>query len=119
MRGMGELNDRFGVYSAHLGNVIADTTKQCDRATLQCKYNKFTEANILLRSAFLSDLLLPAKTSTLRNLELEKEYLERNVLCLIQDTIKCFKQRYGDLMDEANEDATNTGKETTEGDRLL
>ena len=65
MRAMGKLNDRFGVYSAHLVNVIADTTKQCHRSTLQCIYNKLAKANILLRSAFLYDLLLPAKTSSL------------------------------------------------------
>ena len=61
MRAMAKLNDKFGVYAAHLANVIADTTKKCDRATLQGKYDEFTEANVLLRSAFLSDLLSPAK----------------------------------------------------------
>ena len=49
---------------------------------------------------------------TLKNLEREGEYLERNVSCLIQDIIKCFEQVCGDLMDEAHEDATNTVKET-------
>ena len=39
--------------------------------------------------------------------------------CLIHDIIKCFEQRYGDLLDEAHIDATNTVKETTEGDRVL
>ena len=62
---MGKLIHKFGGYSAHLGNVIADTTKQCDRAILQGKYNKLTKAKILLRSAFLSNLLLPAKTLSL------------------------------------------------------
>ena len=38
--------------------------------------------------------------------------------CLMQDIIKCFEKRYGDLMNEAHEDATNTVKETTEGDSL-
>ena len=50
--------------------------------------------------------------ATLKNLERKKEYLQRNVSCLIQDIIKCFEQRYVDLLDEAQEDATN---ETTEG----
>ena len=54
--------------------------------------------------------------ATLKNLEHEKEYLESNVSCLIQDIFNCFEQGYGDLMDE---DATSTVKETTEGDRLL
>ena len=35
------------------------------------------------------------------------------------DIIKCFEQRYGDLMDEAHKGATNTVKETNEGDSLL
>ena len=62
MRAMGKLNDKFGVYAAHLGNGIADTMKQCDRATFQGKYNKLTEVNVLLCSAFLSEFLLPAKS---------------------------------------------------------
>ena len=132
----------------------------------------FRVANVLLRSAFLSDLLLPAKTlhlakqkentdiitivnlvqithekyielkkiysshpeksfeqmptlkdvlsnvdnqnrcqgATLKNFECDKEYLERNVSCLIQDVIKCFEQRYDDLMDKVHEDATNKSK---------
>ena len=148
---MGKLIHKFGDYSAHLDNVIAGTKKQCDRAILQDKYNELTKANILLRSAFLSNLLLPAKTlslatqnentdiiaivnlvrathlkymklkkiysshpekifeqmptlkdvlsniddqnhyqgATLKNLESEKKYLERNVSCLIHDVIKC------------------------------
>ena len=55
----------------------------------------------------------------MKNLECEKEYLERNVSCLIQEITKCFEQRYSDLMNKAYEDTTNTVKETTEGDRLL
>ena len=59
---MGKLNDKFGICAAHLGNVIADTTKQRDCITLRGKYNKHTRANVLLRSAFPSHLLLPSKT---------------------------------------------------------
>ena len=69
MRAMGKLNDKFGIYAAHL-DVIADTSKQCDCTTLQGKYKKLTKANVLLCSAFLSDLLLPAKTL---NLATQKE----------------------------------------------
>ena len=53
------------------------------------------------------------------NLEHKKEHILRNVSCVIQDIVKCFDQRYGDLMEEAKEDATNKVKETSEGDRLL
>ena len=61
----------------------------------------------------------PYQGGMLKNLKHEKQYLERNVPCLIHDIIKCFEQRYGDLLDEAHIDATNTVKETTEGDRVL
>ena len=47
----------------------------------------------------------------LKNLEHKKEYLERNLSHLIQDIIKCFEQKYGDLMDEVQKDVTDTGKE--------
>ena len=158
-------------------NFIADTTKQCDQATFQGKYNRLTVANVLLRSTFLSDLLLPAKTLNLgtkkntdiitivnlvwitheKYIKLEKIYslhpetnantkrcfvkhwhskslskgnaeklrmqerVSREVIIksLIQDIIKCFEQRYGDMMGKVHEDANNTVKETTEGDRLL
>ena len=36
------------------------TLKKCDCATLQVKYNNLTQASVLLRSAFLSDILQPA-----------------------------------------------------------
>ena len=43
------------------------------------------------------------------------EYPERDMSSIIQYIIKCFEQRNGDLMDEVDEDATNTAKETTGG----
>ena len=63
MRAIGKLNDTFDVYAAYL-DAIADTAKQCDRATLQLPWST-TNLNVLLRSKFLSDLLLPAKTLSL------------------------------------------------------
>ena len=61
MRARSKLNDKSGICPAHLGNVINGTSRQCDCATLQGKYNKLTKANFLFRSVFLSDLLLLAK----------------------------------------------------------
>ena len=162
---MGKLNDTFGIYAAHLGNVIADTAKQCDRATLQgskcspsqcipvrpfitCKtlrlakqkentdiitivnlvqitHEKYIELKKIYSShpeksfeqmPTLKDVLSNVDNqnrcqgATLKNFECDKEYLERNVSCLIQDVIKCFEQRYDDLMDKVHEDATNKSK---------
>ena len=60
MKAMKKLNDRFGVFAAHLENIIFDTSKKCDHATLKGKYNNLSEASVLLRSTFVSDILQPA-----------------------------------------------------------
>ena len=65
MRARGKLNDKSDICPAHLGNVINETSRQCDCATLQGKYNKLTKANFLFRSVFLPDLLLLAKNLSL------------------------------------------------------
>ena len=39
MKATKKLNDKFGVFAAHLEIVISDTSKKCDRTTLQGKYN--------------------------------------------------------------------------------
>ena len=43
MKAMKKLNDKFGVFATHLENVISDTSKKCDCATLQGKYNNLTQ----------------------------------------------------------------------------
>ena len=52
----------------------------------------------------------------MKNLDCVNEYLKRE--CLIQDIIKYFERRYGDLMDKADKDATNTVKKIAESDKL-
>ena len=39
---MKNLSNKFGLFAAHLENVISDTSKKCDGATLQGKYNNVT-----------------------------------------------------------------------------
>ena len=53
---MHKLIDQFGLYTHHLQNVIADTSKQLDRSTLQGKFNKLIESKVILRAAFLLDV---------------------------------------------------------------
>ena len=62
---MCKLVDKFGVYTHHLQNVIADTSKQLDRATLQGKFNKLIESKVILSAAFLLDVLTEAKIFSL------------------------------------------------------
>ena len=57
MEAIKKLNDKFGIFTAHSENFISDTSKKCDRATIQDKYNNLTQASVLMRSTFLSDIL--------------------------------------------------------------
>ena len=61
VRAMQNLVDKYGLYTSHLQNVIADTTKQTDRALLQGKFNKLIDAKVLLHGAFFIDILTEAK----------------------------------------------------------
>ena len=60
LRSMSGLVDKFGLYLQHFENVIADTSKQTDKATLEGKRRLLTEANVLLRCGLFVDLLDPA-----------------------------------------------------------
>ena len=62
---MHKLVDKFGLYTHHLQNVIAETSKQLDRATLKGKFNKLIESKVTLRAAFLLDVLTEAKIFSL------------------------------------------------------
>ena len=42
MKAMKKFNDKFGVFGAHLENIISDMAKKYDGATLQGKYNNLT-----------------------------------------------------------------------------
>ena len=42
MKAMKKLNNKFDVFVAHHENVMSDTSKKCDHATLQGKYNNLT-----------------------------------------------------------------------------
>ena len=62
---MTKLNDKFGVYSKQIGNSIDQTPKASDKAALRGKLNRLTTADVLLRSAFLTDILEPVKILSL------------------------------------------------------
>ena len=51
MRAMKKLSNKFVSFLLR---------RKCDCATLQGKYNNLTQASVLLRSTFLSDILQPA-----------------------------------------------------------
>ena len=62
---MRKLIDKFGIYTRHLQNAIADMSKQLDWAALQGKFNKLIELKVILCAAFLLDVLTEAKIFSL------------------------------------------------------
>ena len=90
LRAMAKLNNKFGIYAAHLENVISDTSKQCDWATLQGKLNNMTDAKVLLRSAFLFDLLSPAKILSLVTQKECEDII--TIVSLVQSTREKYKK---------------------------
>ena len=75
-----KLVDKFGLYTHHLQNVIADTSKQLDWATLQAKFNTLIEPNVILSAAFLLDVLTQTKSSVCTNRNLIQIWLTFLVL---------------------------------------
>ena len=61
IRTMGRLVDKFGLYTRHLREFIDNNKNSNVRATVKGKLDKLLDPQILLRSAFLKDLLTPAK----------------------------------------------------------
>ena len=57
---MGRLIKKFGLYTMHLQNVITATRSWKDRSTLEGKFKKLIDANILLHSALFKDVLAAA-----------------------------------------------------------
>ena len=53
IRSMSGLTDKFGLYLQHLENVIADTSKQTDRALFEGKRRQLVEAEVLLKCTYL------------------------------------------------------------------
>ena len=51
LRSMSGLIDKFGLYLQHFENVIADTTKQTGKATLEGKRRLLTEAFLKRRTS--------------------------------------------------------------------
>ena len=64
-RSMSRLIDKFRLYQQHFENVIADTSKKTDKATLEGKRKLLTDSNVLLHCGLFVDLLDPAKKLSL------------------------------------------------------
>ena len=65
MKIMSNFADKFGLYLAHFENIIADTTKRTDKATLEGKRREMCQADVLLFSALFMDILEPVRVLSL------------------------------------------------------
>ena len=61
LRAMKAFVDKRGLYLAHIQNVIADTSKANDKATLEGKRRQIAQASVLLKCAMFADILEPAR----------------------------------------------------------
>ena len=57
--------DKFGVYIQHIENVISNTSKHCDKATLEGKRRQMVEAELLMKCSIFIDILDSAKNFSL------------------------------------------------------
>ena len=65
IRAMGRVIDKFGLYTRHLNSFISREKNSKTKATVKGKLEKLLDAQVILRSAFLKDILLPAKIFSL------------------------------------------------------
>ena len=61
IRAMGRMIDKFGLYTRHLKAFISREKNSKNKATVKGKLDKLLDAEVILRSAFLKDVLAPAK----------------------------------------------------------
>ena len=61
--------DKYRLYMQHFENIIADTTKRTDKATLKRKRRQLQKADVLLLGALFFNLLEPARMLSLKTQE--------------------------------------------------
>ena len=88
VRAMTKLNDKFGVYAKQIQSAIEEKSSSTDNAILQGKLNALTTADVLLRSAFLADILEPAKILSLVSQQ------ESGDIITTTDSVKRSREKY-------------------------
>ena len=104
LRAMKAFIDKRGLYLAHIQNVIADTSKQNDKATLEGKRRRIAKASVLLKSAMYADIMEPARLLSLVNQKTSKVDIIKQV-----DAVDKTLKKYEIMKRRAEEsDATAT-----------
>ena len=88
----------FGLYTQHIQNIIADTTKELHPAKLQGKFNKLIESKVILQAAFLLDILAEAKVFSLCTQKADADIID------ITDAAQSTQHHYNGLKKKLNKD---------------
>ena len=91
--------DKFGLYIHHIENILANTTKKTNKATLEGKYRLLVNTETFLLSCLLVDLLEPA-----HNLSLETQK-DKNNLIKTLSVIEVTQNRYERLENKLSKDS--------------
>ena len=101
IKAMSNFVDKFGLYLAHFENIISDTTKRTDKATLEGKRREMCQADILLFSALFMDILEP-----IRNLSLITQMKDVNLLKSV-NCINSIKQTFEKLHNQFDKNSAS------------
>ena len=88
----------FGLYTQHIQNIIADTTKELHPAKLQGKFNKLIESKVILQAAFLLDILAEAKVFSLCTQKADADIID------ITDAAQSTQHHYNGLKKKLKKD---------------
>ena len=78
------LIEKFGLYCAHLNNIISITTNSKEEATLERKFNKLVDVKVLLHCALFTDILAEVKKFSLITQKSDINII--NILDLVEST---------------------------------
>ena len=84
--------DKFGLYTRYLKDFISRKKSSKNKATVKGKLDKLLDAQVILRSAFLTDVLAPAK---LFSLVTQKE--DPNIMEIVE-SVEQTKREYTKLL---------------------
>ena len=89
MKAMKKLIDKFVGLLLILKMLYLKHRKKCDHPTLQCKYNNLTQASVLMRSTFLSEILQPARQLSFST---QSEYTDISTVNLIENIQRSYSK---------------------------
>ena len=94
--------DKRGLYLLHVQNVIADETKNNDKATLEGKRSRITQGSLLLKCTMYVDILEPARQFSL----ITQKTTDVNIVKQVSP-VNTTLAKYKIMSEKVNKDATS------------